>query len=304
MLLAIHDARDVTINSRLKFLSKTILLFTGALFFNVAQAATQHIVEPGETISTIAAQYNIKKTALIDFNRLETVTIEAGQLLQIPDENSRHNLYKVAPGDSLSSLATKYKVDLNDLARVNRMNPESGLLIDSIIIIPARGKTSQETAIDNTEAVSNTATKKADANKSQSKVSSKASTNKGATRYRIKYGDTLSKVAELHNVSLSHLAEANNIGIEDPLYFGRYLTIPLASTRTTTAIRSSTQVSSDSAAPSKPIPIQYAVQPGDTLLGIANKFKCNFIDIAKLNGIDYNDNLIIGQILTIPSKNN
>lgn len=297
MTLAYHNPRDITLGGRIISVSKAMLFVTGMLFFSTTQAATQHIVESGETINEIALRYDVTQTALIDANGLQATDIEIGQLLIIPDKNQHHNLYKVQLGDSLSSLSTKYKVDKNELARINNLSPESGLFINSILIIPSSSHErvtqkivakKNDTASDNRQNI--TVTSKS-GNSAQTKANT--TTNKDGVRYRIKYGDSLSKVAQLYDVDVNALAKINNMNVKDSLYFGRYITIPTAAY--------SPAVSNNTLAVT-PINMQYAVQSGDTLMGIANKFKSDFREIARLSGIDYNDSLVIGQILTIPSK--
>ena len=44
--------------------------------------------------------------------------------------------------------------------------------------------------------------------------------------YVVVSGDTLSGIAEDHNISLQELLDANNLGINDIIYIGQELTIP------------------------------------------------------------------------------
>lgn len=46
--------------------------------------------------------------------------------------------------------------------------------------------------------------------------------------------------------------------------------------------------------------IQYTMQPGDTLWGLAQKFNSSVDDIARYNAIDNVDNIPIGQEILIP----
>ena len=302
MTLAYHNPRDITLSGRIISVSKTMLFVTGMLFFSATQAATQHIVESGETINEIALRYDITQTALIDANGLQAMDVEIGQLLTIPDKNQPHNLYKVELGDSLSSLATKYKVNKNELARINNLSPEAGLLINSILIIPSSSneRVTQKIVAKKKDATSDNRQNITVTSKSASSAQTKSNTTttKEGERYRVKYGDSLSKVAQLYDVDVNALAKINNMNVKDSLYFGRYITIPTTATATATY---SPAVSNNTVAATA-INMQYAVQSGDTLMGIANKFKSDFREIARLSGIDYNDSLVIGQILTIPSK--
>ena len=136
--------RDKAINKRGSLLLKSAPLLLGLLYISSpVQAATQHIVEVGDTLSTIASRYKVTQTSLIDANGLMVINVKAGQLLNIPDKDQRHNLYKVQSGDSISSLSKKYKINSSELARVNNLNIQSRLLPDSTLIIPATSNRSQ-----------------------------------------------------------------------------------------------------------------------------------------------------------------
>lgn len=127
------------INARSRLLLKTLPLLAGLLYISSpVQAATQHIVESGETLSNIASRYQVTQTALIDSNGLMAINIQVGQILTIPDKDKRHNLHRVQSGDSLNSLSRKYKVASNELARANNLSMQSALLPNGTLIIPAK----------------------------------------------------------------------------------------------------------------------------------------------------------------------
>ncbi len=107
------------------------------------------------------------------------------------------------------------------------------------------------------------------------------------TKYTVKPGDTLYGIALKYKVTVAAIAKANNITNYNLIRVGQVLTIPGASTP----------------APPAPPPAtatKYTVKPGDTLYGIALKYKVTVAAIAKANNIT-NYNLIrVGQVLTIP----
>ena len=263
-------------------LQATGLLLT-ALVGSQVQAATQHVVSVGDTLSGIAVRYNVSQMALTDANNLQVTTIQIGQILNIPDKNKPHNLYKVEAGDSLSSISKKYNIALNDLAVLNKISPQAGLFIDSILIIPITGQGTEKRATATASPQAKTAVPV-------------ASNDKNATRHRIIYGDTLSKIARSYNITLNDLAQANNMQLSDTLYSGRTLVIP------TTDSKPVASNSSRGKAPAAPRLNQYVVRSGDTLIGVANKFNSNFIDIAKLNNIQQYNLLNIGQVLILPAN--
>ena len=88
-----------------------------------------HVVVKGESISTIAQNYNVDQGTIISFNNIKNARmINAGVTLKIPDKNGL--FYTVAKGDSLSSIADKYKINLNAILDINN--------IDSPVIKPGQ----------------------------------------------------------------------------------------------------------------------------------------------------------------------
>lgn len=275
------------------YTKKVLLQVTGllltALVGSQVQAATQHVVSAGDTLSGIAVRYNVSQIALTDANNLQVTDIQIGQTLNIPDNNKPHNLYKVEAGDSLSSISKKYNIALNDLAAVNKISPQAGLYIDSILIIPITGQSTAKQA---------TATASAQSKPTKPAVTV-ASNDKNATRHRITYGDTLSKIARTYKVTLNDLAKANNMMLSDTLYFGRELIIPTADGKPVASSSSSKNT------PKTPKTVlnsnKYVVRSGDTLTGVANQFNISLTDIATLNNIEQYNLLTIGQVLTLPT---
>ena len=96
--------------------------------------------------------------------------------------------------------------------------------------------------------------------------------------YKIKSGDTLSKIAAKYGTTVSYLTQINNISNPNVIYAGHTIKVPK---------------------PTKATEITYVVKAGDTLSGIASKYGTTYQAIAQKNGIA-NPNLIYpGQVLKI-----
>jgi len=98
--------------------------------------------------------------------------------------------------------------------------------------------------------------------------------------YTVKAGDTLYGISNQFGVSVTELAELNNVNATT-LQIGQVLTIP----------------SSSGTNPNNMF--MYTVQVGDTLYSIAQKYNTTVQEIIKLNYLKSN-NLTIGQVLRIP----
>lgn len=140
MTTMMNNRKKIT-TKPLAFSLKTALwVLSVAVLSSPVQAATQHRVKFGETLDDIALRYNVSQTSLIDANGFMAISIRDGYLLQIPDQNQRHNIHKVERGDSLKSLSKKYNINSTDLAMVNNLSLQSNLFINSTVIIPAKNR--------------------------------------------------------------------------------------------------------------------------------------------------------------------
>ena len=103
-----------------------------------------YVVQPGDTLSEIAAKYNITVKALKDFNRLKNDMIRIGQELKIPrtgigggeDGNVYTNIFhEVRPGDSLYLLARKYGVEIETIKLANNLRTDI-IYVGQNLVIP------------------------------------------------------------------------------------------------------------------------------------------------------------------------
>ncbi|MFI8417528.1 murein transglycosylase D [Serratia sp. NPDC078593] len=79
-------------------------------------------VRSGDTLSGIAQRLNISTNDLKNWNNLRTKsTIKVGQTLQVANNTSNNSsiTYRVRKGDSLSSIAHRHGVNINDVMRWN-----------------------------------------------------------------------------------------------------------------------------------------------------------------------------------------
>ncbi|WP_434756837.1 M23 family metallopeptidase [Borrelia puertoricensis] len=83
----------------------------------------KHKINPGETLSHIAARYNITSETLISYNDIKDVrSIKPNFVINVP--NMKGVLYTVEKSDSLSSIAKKYKIPKVDILDANNLDNE------------------------------------------------------------------------------------------------------------------------------------------------------------------------------------
>jgi LysM repeat protein len=113
-----------------------------------------------------------------------------------------------------------------------------------------------------------------------------------ALSYRVKWGDTLSKIAAQFGVNIQSIISANNISNPNLIYADQVLQIPDGNA---TPIPSTPP-------PTTPPPTggTYTVKTGDTLSAIARRFGTTVAAIAQANNISNVNLIYVGQVLAIP----
>jgi soluble lytic murein transglycosylase-like protein len=144
-----------------------ILAVLFAIFFAApAGAAVPHVVQPGETLWSIAAANNLTTRTVAAFNGLsESSQVVLGSTINIPSTVEGYAAlqkagvvagapaaasapaatsaapaamggYTVRPGDTLSGLAAGARVSVNAIAAMNGLSPSGVLLAGTVIKLP------------------------------------------------------------------------------------------------------------------------------------------------------------------------
>jgi LysM repeat protein len=129
---------------------------------------------------------------------------------------------------------------------------------------------------------------------------------RAATTYTVTKGDSLSKIAKNHGVSVAEIAEANNIRRNAVIRLGQRLIIPA---KAVMATASPVEPVSSYNAPVTPAPaasrgsepqVKHVVRLGETLGAIARKYQVKVGEIATANNIADPAKIRPGQELIIP----
>jgi len=93
-----------------------------------------YTVEPGDTLSTIAQSFNLKKETLMAENNLWNPNrLKTGSQLRIlPVDGLSHTIKK---GDTIDKIAKKYKIKKEDIVKQNQLE-KTTLAVNTILIIP------------------------------------------------------------------------------------------------------------------------------------------------------------------------
>lgn len=116
--------------------------------------------------------------------------------------------------------------------------------------------------------------------------------NAQAATYTVQKGDTLSKIAQTHQVTIQDIKKWNNLS-KDTIYVAQKLEI--TKQQATETVKPSKPTTTT---PPKPTTAVHTVVKGDTLSKIAKQYNVTLKELKDWNGIE-NDKIYIGQVLKI-----
>lgn len=105
---------------------------------------TEYTVQRGDTLYSIARQFNTTVNDIKSLNNLSSNILSIGQVIKIPsnrnmnidfEEETRNKIYKVEKGDTLYSIARKYDTTVKELKELNKL-VDNILEIGKELIIP------------------------------------------------------------------------------------------------------------------------------------------------------------------------
>lgn len=256
---------------------------------STASASTTYRVKPGDTLYDIGLQHNLSVSQLKALNRLNSDTIHPGDVLVLGEEDANKPApatpattaatYTVKSGDTLSRIAAQFKMSVAEIAALNQISNVNAINVGQVL------------KVNGTTANTNT-------NTNQTNTSKPAASN--AASYTVQSGDTLSKIAASHQMSLSQLAALNGITNPNLIRVGQVLKVTGATNNAQpSAPAAPTQQPAAPAAPTTNTATTYTVKAGDTLSRIAAQFKMNLAQIAALNQISNLNAIRVGQVLKV-----
>jgi membrane-bound lytic murein transglycosylase D len=184
-------------------------------------------------------------------------------------ERARYHRHKIAAGDTLGSLASRYHIQVDDIVSLNGIKDPRALRIGTDLILPLKEGFSR-LPID--ELVD-------DYQRSRRKL------------YTVREGDSLWKIAQRFGVQQQELRVWNRLGWSNLLRPGQVLAVSAKGGR---------QGAPSKTAYSGPLKkMVYQVRPGDTLWGIGRQFDVATNQIRLWNDLSQNHVLHPGQKLTL-----
>ena len=163
------------------------------------------VVKPGETLSEIADRHGVSLTRLMQANGISNPNvITAGQSLRLPGSSTaaagsaRGGSITVQPGDTLSDIADRQGVSLNQLMQANGITNPNILVAGQKLVLPG----------------------------SRRATAAAAPRALPTAPYTVKSGETLSEIADRFGTSTERLIKINGISNPNLVVAGTRLAIP------------------------------------------------------------------------------
>lgn len=117
------------------FSSKVLGILVGEEDLEEKKEITEYIVQSGDTISSIAENFNISVNTILWANDLtKSSTLKLGQkLIILPVSGTFHHVKDL---DTVSEVAQTYKAKTSDIVAFNELKNENDIYVGDILIIP------------------------------------------------------------------------------------------------------------------------------------------------------------------------
>jgi len=248
----------------------------------------------GENWWQVSRRTGIPVAALRQCNATLGATLASGDRIKVPqhcspseakassmvasagDVNIKHAVRK---GETLSKIASRYKVSVKAIMKANSLKSARRLAIGQRLVIPGASRGVVQLA-----AASNPAP---------------------GGGHVIRKGDTVSAIALRYGVTTQELMRANSLSSPKKLIIGKKLVIPGA--RAVAVNKKEAQSSPAPAIAAKPVrvtthTVSYVVQKGDTVYSISKRFAVPAKTLLAANAIRDPGKLCAGVKLAIPGK--
>jgi LysM repeat protein/soluble lytic murein transglycosylase-like protein len=250
---------------------------------NRAPETEDYVVKKGDSLKSVAARFDMSVDELAKLNDIPAqAKIRAGDSMKVPAQaesakGSRNRApdtddYVVKKGDSLKSVAARFDISIDALAKLNDIPAQAKIRAGDSMKVPVQAE--------------------------QAKGKSKRQAEPELTEYTVKRGDSWNSLANKLDITGDELAKLNGMSANRMLQLGETIKLPADANLN----RASTQAKADSKDKkrSKTATTSYTIKRGDTLNSIARKFEVDINELAGMNGIPANTLVRVGDSIEVP----
>jgi LysM repeat protein len=306
-----------------------------------AQAGGVHVIQSGDTLSSVARKSGVSLSALLKANpEVTPERLRIGQEIRIPSGSgttaapavatpkpepvetpsapvatSSSGTYEVQSGDTPYGIARRHSISVESLLRENNISNPQSLQVGMKLRIPGGKTTSPAATPSTTSPAGNAPSKPAEPAKPRPPAPG---------THIVKPNDTLFSIAQKTGTPIDELRKVNGLK-DDVIHPGQSLKVRRAATSGTsspapaatpkpattkpaTPPAGSKSGASTKAAPAAPVAssngahmAEYTVHPGDSMFSIAKHFFLSREEIAAMNGLSPDAPLASGQKLRLPA---
>ncbi len=248
------------------------------------QPADTHTVQAGETLFSVARQYDLAVGDLRRWNNLDSDDLSIGQVLRIaPPQADNQITHTVAAQETLFSISRQYGVTIAEIQQWNDLQTTNLSLGQELtIFLPDEDR----------EPIAEEITEPEPAPEERESIVRQGDGTSPNTYYTVRSGDSLYRIASQHGLTVEELKQLNNLDT-DMLRVGQRLTVP--SDRSSAP--SVTEGDMESTAQGKFV--QYRVQSGETGQTLLNKFNMSERELLVLNPTLSMNQIGAGQRVTV-----
>jgi spore germination protein len=156
-----------------------------------------YVVQPGDTLSSIARTFGVTVQSLIDLNEPPYPDrLTPGQSLLIPSDTEeppqvpQYQRYTVRQGDTLFAIASRFGTTVEAIARLNNISNPNLIFPGQVLLIPV------------------------------------TTPSPAPRQYTVQSGDTLWRIAQRFGVTVEQIVQLNNISDPNRIFPGQVLLIP------------------------------------------------------------------------------
>jgi LysM repeat protein/uncharacterized protein YkwD len=294
-----------------------------------APANGEYTIQGGDTLLGIAIRFGLDWQDIALANAMsENDLLQIGDTIRLPMLNggggdqasgtggavAGKKTHVIRTGETLWTISARYQVAWQDIAAVNDLGEYDLLQIGQELKLPASlDEPEEQPEAQNEDAAAATegeaAEQPADTPTAAAtdappddegvRFAQKNAAPASNATYTVQSGDTLLAIAINQDVSWQELADLNNLDEDSFLQIGQTLKLPGGDDTVQITLAGSNSEASESANPAA-FGRVHSVEAGDTVYGIALQYNVDWEELLRLNNLDEDSLLQLGQELKLP----